>query len=55
MSLIILEATIDPAYRKAAETFNEMYEKLENGDAEGMRDMMRTSTERRKRFDKKEN
>jgi len=28
MSLIILEAVIDPAYRKAAETFNEMYEKV---------------------------
>ena len=28
MSLIILEATIDPAYRKAAETFNEMYKKV---------------------------
>lgn len=39
---------------KFRRSFNEMYEKLENGDAEGMRDMMRTSTERRKRFDKKE-
>ena len=39
---------------KFRRSFNEMYKKLENGDAEGMRDMMRTSTERRQRFDKKE-
>ena len=28
MSLIIIEATIDPAYKKATEIFNEMYEKV---------------------------
>ena len=33
-------------------TFDELYEKIKTGDREGMRQMMRTSTERRKRFDK---
>ena len=33
-------------------SFDELYEKIKLGDREGMRDMMRTSTERRKRFDK---
>ncbi len=35
------------------ETFDELYLKVKNGDREGMREMMRTSTERRKLFDKK--
>ena len=39
---------------KFRRSFNELYEKLENGDTEGMCDMMRTSTERRTRFDIKE-
>lgn len=33
-------------------SFDELYEKIKSGDREGMREMMRTSTERRKRFDK---
>lgn len=33
-------------------SFDELYEKIKLGDREGMRGMMRTSTERRKRFDK---
>lgn len=33
-------------------TFDELYEKIKNGDREGMREMMRLSTYRRKRFDK---
>jgi len=39
---------------KFRRSFNELYEKLEKGDTEGMCDMMRTSTERRTRFDIKE-
>ena len=39
---------------KFRRSFNEMYDKLESGDIEGMCDMMRTSTERRQRFDVKE-
>lgn len=39
---------------KFRRSFNEMYDKLESGDVEGMCDMMRTSTERRHRFDIKE-
>ena len=34
-------------------SFDELYEKIKSGDREGMREMMRCSTERRKRFDKK--
>lgn len=33
-------------------SFDELYEKIKSGDREGMREMMRLSTERRKRFDK---
>lgn len=33
-------------------SFDELYEKIKTGDRDGMRQMMRTSTERRKRFDK---
>lgn len=33
-------------------SFDELYDKIKTGDRDGMRDMMRTSTERRKRFDK---
>lgn len=33
-------------------SFDELYNKIKTGDRDGMRDMMRTSTERRKRFDK---
>ena len=33
-------------------TFDELYEKIKEGDREGMREMMRTSTTRRKRFNK---
>ena len=36
-------------------TFDELYNKVKEGDREGMREMMRTSTERRKLFDKKDN
>ena len=36
------------------ETFDELYEKIKNSDREGMREMMRTSTVRRKRFNKKD-
>ncbi|MGN0451944.1 MAG: prephenate dehydrogenase [Acutalibacteraceae bacterium] len=32
-------------------SFDELYDKIKSGDREGMREMMRTSTERRKRFD----
>ncbi len=39
---------------KFRRSFDELYTKLKNGDREGMRDMMRTSTKRRQRFDKKE-
>jgi len=39
---------------KFRRSFDELYEKLKSGDTEGMCDMMRTSTERRKRFDIKE-
>ena len=38
---------------KFKSSFDELYEKIKNGDREGMRDMMRLSTERRKLFDKK--
>lgn len=33
-------------------SFDELYDKIKTGDRDGMRDMMKTSTERRKRFDK---
>lgn len=33
-------------------SFDELYDKIKTGDRDGMREMMRTSTERRKRFDK---
>ncbi|MEE1006790.1 MAG: prephenate dehydrogenase [Acutalibacteraceae bacterium] len=33
-------------------SFDELYNKIRTGDRDGMREMMRTSTERRKRFDK---
>lgn len=33
-------------------TFDELYDKIKSGDRDGMRAMMRISTERRKRFDK---
>ena len=36
-------------------TFDELYNKVKEGDREGMCEMMRTSTERRKLFDKKDN
>ncbi len=39
---------------KFRRSFDEFYEKLEKGDIEGMCDMMRTSTQRRQRFDIKE-
>ncbi len=39
---------------KFRRSFDELYEKLKVGDTEGMCDMMRTSTERRRRFDIKE-
>lgn len=39
---------------KFRRSFDELYTKLKNGDREGMREMMRTSTARRARFDKKE-
>lgn len=32
-------------------SFDELYDKIKSGDREGMREMMKTSTERRKRFD----
>ena len=32
--------------------FDELYERIQRGDREGLRAMMRLSTERRKRFDK---
>ncbi len=35
-------------------SFDELYEKIKNDDRDGMREMMRTSTERRKLFDKKD-
>ena len=38
---------------KFRRTFNDMYDKLSSCDREGMREMMRLSTERRLRFDKK--
>lgn len=40
---------------KFRRSFDELYTKLKDGDREGMREMMRTSTSRRARFDKKEN
>lgn len=33
-------------------SFDNLYQKIKTGDRDGMRDMMKTSTERRKRFDK---
>lgn len=39
---------------KFRRSFDELYEKLKIGDTDGMCDMMRTSTERRQRFDIKE-
>lgn len=39
---------------KFRRSFDELYDKLKTGDTEGMCDMMRTSTERRRRFDIKE-
>ena len=38
---------------KFKSSFDELYEKIKNSDREGMRQMMRLSTERRKLFDKK--
>ena len=38
---------------KFRSSFDELYEKIKNSDREGMRQMMRLSTERRKLFDKK--
>jgi prephenate dehydrogenase len=38
---------------KFRRSFNDMYDKLQRSDREGMREMMRLSTERRRRFDKK--
>ncbi len=38
---------------KFKSSFDELYEKIKNNDREGMRQMMRLSTERRKLFDKK--
>lgn len=38
---------------KFRRSFNDLYDKLLNSDRDGMREMMRVSTERRKRFDKK--
>ena len=38
---------------KFRRAFDDMYDKLQNADREGLREMMRVSTERRKRFDKK--
>ena len=35
-------------------SFDELYEKIKNDDRDGMLQMMRTSTERRKLFDKKD-
>lgn len=35
-------------------TFDELYRKIKDEDREGMREMMRTSTQRRKRFNKKD-
>ncbi|MEE1075360.1 MAG: prephenate dehydrogenase [Acutalibacteraceae bacterium] len=35
-------------------SFDELYEKIKDGDRDGMRQMMRLSTERRKLFDKKD-
>ncbi len=37
---------------KFLSAFSELYQKIKNDDREGMREMMRISTERRKRFDK---
>ena len=37
---------------KFKESFDELYEKIKSSDREGMRQMMRTSTDRRKIFDK---
>ena len=37
------------------QSFDELYNKIKNGDRDGMRQMMRISTERRKLFDKKDN
>ena len=34
-------------------SFDELYNKIQNSDREGMREMMRISTERRKNFDNK--
>ena len=34
-------------------SFDELYNKIKNEDRDGMREMMRLSTYRRKRFDKK--
>ena len=34
-------------------SFDELYDKIKNNDRDGMRQMMRLSTERRKLFDKK--
>lgn len=36
-------------------SFDELYDRIKNGDRDGMREMMRLSTERRKLFDKKDN
>jgi len=38
--------------RSFKQSFQELYEKIETGDREGIREMMRLSTERRKRFNK---
>lgn len=36
---------------KFKNSFDELYERIKSGDREGMREMMRTSTDRRKKFD----
>ena len=38
--------------RSFKQSFEELYEKIETGDRDGIREMMRLSTERRKRFNK---
>ena len=38
--------------RSFKQSFETLYEKIETGDRDGIREMMRLSTERRKRFNK---
>ena len=52
--LRLIEISNNDSMIDIVKKIDELYEKIEGGDVEGMAEMMRTSTKRRERFDKKE-